>query len=444
MSHYEIKEYEITRNGGLQLVDATAGAGLPVGTVLHWGGNMGYAARDYCILSDNSNGYWCYDLDHPDQNAHLKHVGYSSVKRQDDPDVWHSQHFFVSERTVPAEQLTELLADHERQATAKTEAEEKAEAERQELEDTGRKLWADLMPEDTDYVIVAERRVDDSDPMTDYFHAHTEETVILAPSRHGRNLFSEMRKAATRIPETAHLGPGCDRWTARVVLCEDLVDNGTYYTAGQPSPWHRDLYGNAHRGPTFETEAAARNHAKIAGPPESIQFQTADGPRNVDFRWDFRYESVEHRENYSGGSGYYLHAGPGRGGWHVRKTACRPLRYNADTGKHAPHGDVPRNLLIAYARRHDHLTPKKRAKKTPKAASSTTTATAQITEHTHTTKGFQMWIVSLSARVDRGTFDTLLSRAKSAGGWYSRPWKGTPGGFAFKAEEATRAFAAEL
>src|SRR3546814_9166243 len=55
-----------------------------------------------------------------------------------------------------------------------------------------------------------------------------------------------------------------------------------------------------------------------------------------------------------------------------------------------------------------------------------------IEEHTHTKKGFQMFIAIMGARVERETFAALLDAARALGGWYTKPWGGTPGGFAFK------------
>jgi len=55
-----------------------------------------------------------------------------------------------------------------------------------------------------------------------------------------------------------------------------------------------------------------------------------------------------------------------------------------------------------------------------------------ITEQTHSKKGFQMWIVSLTERVSRDRFSELLRTAKERGGWYSRKWEESPAGYAFK------------
>lgn len=61
------------------------------------------------------------------------------------------------------------------------------------------------IPADAKAVIVAELEHDASDTMTDYFNTQTSRCVILGFSRHTRDLFAEMRKAAARLPETAHL-----------------------------------------------------------------------------------------------------------------------------------------------------------------------------------------------------------------------------------------------
>lgn len=53
--------------------------------------------------------------------------------------------------------------------------------------------------------IVAELHQDDSDSMTDYHNHKTTRVVVIGWSRHRRDLFGEMRKAAATFPETADL-----------------------------------------------------------------------------------------------------------------------------------------------------------------------------------------------------------------------------------------------
>ena len=67
---------------------------------------------------------------------------------------------------------------------------------------------AALLLSDCKSLIIASRQEDRSDSQTDYYASRTVETVVLATSKHTRDIFSEMRKAAGRIPETAHLVEG--------------------------------------------------------------------------------------------------------------------------------------------------------------------------------------------------------------------------------------------
>lgn len=169
-------------------------------------------------------------------------------------------------------------------------------------------------PEWAQALIVAERREDRSDLMTDYHASVTAEVIALAWSHHTKDLFSEMRKAAELLPQTHHLGRGCDVWTARVVLANTVNDRGfRYYCKGDRSHWHDDRMP----AETFQREADARTYAKLKGDPESISF--GEG-QIAQFEWSIAKTSIEHREKYSMGAGYYLSAGSRHSdGWIVRK-----------------------------------------------------------------------------------------------------------------------------
>ncbi len=71
-------------------------------------------------------------------------------------------------------------------------------------------------------------------------------------------------------------------------------------------------------------------------------------------------------------------------------------------------------------------------------------STCHVEKHHHTKKGFDFWIVVLDSRVERDEFERLRSSCKRAGGWYSRQWGKTPGGFGFEDEAAAVAFATEI
>jgi len=129
-------------------------------------------------------------------------------------------------------------------------------------------------------------------------------------------------------------------------------------------------------------------------------------------------ESAEHREKYSMGQGYYLKAGGCYStGWKVSKYRIGRGVDSLPACEFAlPVAEIPADLAAP--------------------------GDLEISEHTHTKKGFQMFIVSMAERVDRATYDSMLERAKGLGGWYSKPWGKTPGGFAFKSADAARNFAA--
>lgn len=173
-------------------------------------------------------------------------------------------------------------------------------------------------PAGTQAVIIAELEHDESDIQTDYFGSRTVRTVVIGFSGHTRDLFAEMRQAAATFPPTAHLGPGKDRWTPRVVFVNAVQGNGCAHWEGSYSPWHRELYGDgAFDPPTFQTEAEARAFVAAAGEPGDV---SVDG-QIARFQWKIERASVEHREKWSMGHGYYLAGAGGKySGWQVRKT----------------------------------------------------------------------------------------------------------------------------
>ena len=173
--------------------------------------------------------------------------------------------------------------------------------------DAARPSWAKA-------VIVAHYAVDKSDIQSDYFHVQDGAFHILAWSRHDKDRFDEMRKVAATFPQTAHLGPGCDEYTARVVLAGDVQTIGGCHYTGSTSHWHSEMYPTRD-APTFQTQTEAEAFIKAAGEPGSISF---DGTV-VPFAWRIDKRSIEHREKYSMGAGYYLRADHG-GGWTVEKT----------------------------------------------------------------------------------------------------------------------------
>ncbi len=132
---------------------------------------------------------------------------------------------------------------------------------------------------------------------------------------------------------------------------------------------------------------------------------------------------AEHREKYSMGAGYYLKASSRySSGWTVSKSKFYGGQPSCQRGEFHLHDDFADV-----------------AKAAPVPAE--TAGRFTIEEHTHTKKGFQMFICIMADRVERAEFDTLRANAEAMGGWYSRAWGRTPGGFAFKDRATAEAFA---
>jgi hypothetical protein len=112
-----------------------------------------------------------------------------------------------------------------------------------------------------------------------------------------------------------------------VILLDDVVSGGSGYWKGSGSHWHRDLYGDSSHyrdaaGP-FTTRAQAEAFILTAGEPEPIVFNgNTPDEKTVRFGWQINDASIEHREKYSMGHGYYLKGSTRYSdGWMVRKVS---------------------------------------------------------------------------------------------------------------------------
>lgn len=252
------------------------------------------------------------------------------------------------ERFPDRSDTAELLARANDEAEARrVQYQEAQEVDRMRRQDAEadialyRPAWAEC-------AIIAELHEDDSDSMTDYHNHRTTRTVVLCWSRHARDLFPELRKAAALFPETAHL---------------------------------------------------------------------TDAP-----------EKAEHREKYSMGAGYFLKDGfRDSDGWCVKKA----------------HGQNIACAGLEFTDEAKGLAPAKPAPVAGETSSPIVGGLFSIEEHTHTKKGFQMFIAVMGERVDRERYNELLDAARALGGWYTKPWGKTPGGFAFKDEAKAREFVGE-
>lgn len=97
---------------------------------------------------------------------------------------------------------------------------------REEAKKAGLAIYELTRPAWAKAVIMARRKVDDSDPMTDYYGHTTDRTVVLCFSKHTRNNFQEFRKAARLHADTAHLA---DAPAEEVEHRENYSMGGGYY-----------------------------------------------------------------------------------------------------------------------------------------------------------------------------------------------------------------------
>lgn len=168
--------------------------------------------------------------------------------------------YYTPEDLATQEEIDEALIN-----AVDLEKIEKADKERREREANrvkakGQAIFEANKPEWAKSVIIAELHENDCDLHTDYFGYKTKKTVILAFSKHTRDLFPELRKAAAKFEQT------------RPLATKPLLnDSGEEKTEANKEWWT---------------------------------------------------PSDEHREKYSMGSGYYLGVYKNNSGWVVSKCSC--------------------------------------------------------------------------------------------------------------------------
>jgi len=214
------------------------------------------------------------------------------------------------------------IGDLERLANENTRlaviASDAAKIEGEEIKRMGMQIISEKKPAWAQAAIIAELREDESDIYTDYHGSSTVREVIIGWSKHKKDLFPEMRKAAAAcgMEELKELGPGCDKHYAYLAWDHDSSDKAKkeasfisgydeYYYKGQMVHFSMD----DKRSPEFSTETEL---------DKWIQGKTT----KAGTEYNKSMESFEHREKYSMGSGYYLKNGHADStGWQVSKNA---------------------------------------------------------------------------------------------------------------------------
>lgn len=312
-------------------------------------------------------------------------------------------------------------------------------------EDIGKEWIAKNKPEWAVAAIVAELYHDDSDPMTDYFAGYSTKTVVLAWSKHERDLFPEMRKAADLYEPTHHLGSDKGDWR----IYEKGDPNATGYAARQGRLYTHYVDGvdgeeSISRWTTQE-EAEAVAQSLVAQDKENHRRLSAGEITGFCPKLPFGYEikgstdAIEHREKYSMGQGYYL--GTSRhGGWRVSKAL---LKHNLNKiaraiseGSHTLDRQ-PQSAQPSFTRKTDSTTTG-----TPEEPLNLPDGvTLNIIPSYHAKKQVDIWVVQISDRVDRAVYNSLNARAKEVGGYYSSFTRnGAIPGFVFWSEDAAKVF----
>lgn len=333
-SNTPISLLDFARTRSVEKSRCDGGDILPIGTVVRYS-DQANPGREYAVTSTERKpmGQDCISLDGTKKSQ-------ISSNTLDGLNGWRrTGKTITAEEAAALPEKFEIHHTEQQAAAAKQRAQLEADRAAAQAEfDKRRPSWAKA-------VLVATEVIDDSDTMTDYFGHKTGETIILEWSKHTRDLFSEMRKAAAKHPKTAHL---------------------------------------------------------------------ADAPAEA-----------EHREKYSMGGGYYLKNG-GRhwNGWKVSKKGLS--YYTPATSASKPEGWAA-HLITDQDDKAETLNQELHL--------------SEIQETHHTRDGHALYVVQLTERVDRPTFQIVNNHAKSCGGYYSSYRRdGALPGFQFKTQESAQQF----
>jgi len=113
--------------------------------------------------------------------------------------------YFKQGELATQEEIDEVMPMAEAAEQVKKDKQKAINQANEERRERAAIWWKENTPAWAKAYIVAEFKKDESDSMTDYFHASTSKTLILAWSASDRLNFAEMRKAALNAPETKDL-----------------------------------------------------------------------------------------------------------------------------------------------------------------------------------------------------------------------------------------------
>ena len=126
----------------------------------------------------------------------------------------------------------EEVEDRKKAANAYRDEQDRRHNELHDRINRNREILKSVTPEGCSYVVVAEYKEDRSNSMIDYYGTTTAQVVVLGFSKHGRRLFSEMRKfaAVSDIEEVRMLAAKNTEFEHR----EDYTGGGGLYLKDGP------------------------------------------------------------------------------------------------------------------------------------------------------------------------------------------------------------------
>ncbi len=152
------------------------------------------------------NHYHCVNLDTLalSVQTHIKN----------DKNIFGIGTYYTENDIIDQETLQNALIDAKQKEKKDNELKEenriKAEKERKEKIEIGKKIVR--IPAWAKSIIIARLEKNESDSMTDYWGSSTIDLLYLSFSKHDRNLFPEMRKAALKSDLTKHLAAAPKEW----------------------------------------------------------------------------------------------------------------------------------------------------------------------------------------------------------------------------------------
>lgn len=171
-----------------------AGERLPCGTVVSYGDYANSRKKSVVVTTD-----W-------------KHVGQRCVRLDGSGESQVSRHAIsalggwqLEKETLTPDEIMDVLEKRKMHVIAEQINRDESERIRKDRRAAAILWQRQHRPAWAKAVIIAEHVEDDSDGQIDYYGHKTKAVVFLAWSKHTRNLFPELRKAAAKLPETAHL-----------------------------------------------------------------------------------------------------------------------------------------------------------------------------------------------------------------------------------------------